>query len=301
MEMSERRIPSSDGIHKLYCRVYTPDGEIKGLFHLVHGMTEHISRYDRFMREMADEGYVCYGFDNLGHGYTADDDSELGYLGDWNLLVSDVQNVSSQMKQEFGEQLPCYLMGHSMGSFIARCAATPKIWQKAIFMGTGGPNPAAGPGLLLIRAKIKKNGEKAYAPDIEKLMFGSYAKHFKEENDVIAWLSTQKEVRDVYRKDKFCTFHFTLNGFFTLLKLQMLSNSNSWFSGISDALPLMLVSGSDDPVGSYSKGVKKVYKRLRANGKNVQMKIYPGARHEILNEPCHDEVVSDILSFIQSE
>ena len=144
MEMTERRIPSVDGVHQLYCRVYMPDGEIKGLFHVAHGMTEHIRRsgYDNFMRFMAEHGYICYGYDHLGHGYTVKDESELGYPGEWKLLVKDVQNVSKLMKEEFGKDLPCYLLGHSMGSFIVRCASTPAIWDKVIYMGTGGPNPA---------------------------------------------------------------------------------------------------------------------------------------------------------------
>lgn len=300
MEMIERRIPSCDGIHQLYCRVYTPDTEPAGLFHVVHGMTEHISRYDGFMRKMAEEGYVCFGFDNLGHGFTANDDSELGYLGSWKLLVDDVQNVSRIMKKEYGEALPCFLLGHSMGSFISRCAASPRIWDKVIFMGTGGPNPAAKAGMAAIRAKIKKNGEHATSPEIEKMFFGSYRKHFKDENDIIAWLSTKKEVRDTYRQDKFCTFHFTLNGFYTLLKLHTLCNSKTWFKRVGSTLPILLMSGSDDPVGSYGKGVKKVYKKLKANGKNVQMKLYEGCRHEILNDFKSDEVTADILNFIRA-
>lgn len=301
MEMNERRIPSSDGKHQLFCRVYTPDGEVKGLFHVVHGMTEHIRRYDGFMCEMAANGFVCYGFDNLGHGYTAGDDSDLGYLGDWTMLVEDVRNVTTQMKAEFGEELPCYLLGHSMGSFIVRCAATPKLWDKVIVMGTGGPNPASGAGLALIRHKIKKEGERAYAPSIEKLVLGGYAKHFKDENDPIAWLSTIKEVRDAYRADKYCMFHFTLNGFETLVTLQSLCNSKKWFQGVSPQLPLLLVSGADDPVGSFGKGVTKVYNNLKKNGKNVQMKLYPNCRHEILNDTCREEVIRDILEFVRSQ
>ncbi len=299
MEMIERRIPSCDGIHQLYCRVYIPDGEPAGLFHVAHGMTEHISRYDGFMREIAEEGYICYGYDHLGHGYTANDDSELGYLGNWKLLVEDPQSVSRLIKSEH-PSLPCFLLGHSMGSFIARCAATPRIWNKVIFMGTGGPTPAAKAGLAIVRAKIKKDGERATSPEIEKMVFGSYRKRFKDEDDVISWISTKKEVRDTYRGDKFCTFHFTLNGFYTLLKLHTLCNSKTWFKKVGSTLPILLVSGSDDPVGNYGKGVKKVYNTLKANGKNVRMKLYDGCRHEILNDSKKDEVIKDILDFIRA-
>ena len=299
MTITERRIPSADGVHQLFCRVYRPDGAIKGLFHVVHGMNEYIDRYDIFLREMTEHGYLCYAFDNLGHGRTVNDDSELGFLVDWRFMVDDVQNVSKQMKREYGDGLPCFLLGHSMGSFIARCASDPKIWNKVIYMGTGGPNPASKPGLALIKLRIRQEGQHAVSPEIEKMAFGSYRKHFEDESDPIAWLSTQRSVRDAYRNDKYCTFSFTLNGYYNLIKLQSLSNSKTWFKHISDELPIFLVSGTDDPVGNYGKGVTAVYKQLNRCGKNVKMKLYEGYRHEILNDVCHDEVVQDILDFIQ--
>lgn len=298
IEITETRISSSDGSHQLYTRIYTPAGDIKGLFHVVHGMCEYIARYDGFMRAMAEQGFVCYGFDNLGHGHTATDDSDLGYLVGWDYLVKDVQNVTKQMKAQYGVGLPCFLLGHSMGSFIARCAATPKYWDKAIFMGTGGPNPAAKPGLALIRFKIRTNGAHATSAFMENLLFSSYTSHFKDEHDRIAWLSTDTSVRDTYRKDKYCTFHFTLNGFYALVKLQSLSNSKLWFRSVSDRLPILLVSGSEDPVGSYGKGVTQVYRSLQKNGKQAEMKLYQGYRHEILNDFCREEVIQDILQFV---
>ena len=299
MEMTERRIPSADNIHQLYCRVYTPYGTPKGLFHVVHGMTEHIRRYDGFMRFMAEHGYVCYGFDNLGHGYTAGSDEDLGYIGNWQWMVDDVRNVSLLMKSEFGEELPCYLLGHSMGSFIARCGATPTIWNKAIFMGTGGPNPASGPGLLYIRHLIRKDGERGYSSTIEKLLFGSYNKRFEGETDFMAMLSTIPEVKEAYRNDPYCTFRFTLNAHYVLVKLQMLCNKKTWFHNISANLPIMLMSGSEDPVGNYGKGVQAVYDNLIKFGKDARIKIYQGCRHEILNDTCREEVIADIIAFTE--
>lgn len=297
IEITERRIPSADQTHQLYCRVFYPEGEIRGLFHVVHGMTEHIRRYEKFMTEMAEQGWLCFGFDNLGHGYTAGDD-DLGYIGEWQWPVDDVRNVSLLMKQEYGEALPCVLLGHSMGSFIARCAATPRIWDKLIIMGTGGPNPASRAGLLLISRLISHFGERSYSSTIEKLLFGSYNSHFPGENDFVAMISTIPEVKEAYRQDKYCTFRFTLNAFYVLVKLQMLCNRKTWYKHISGNLPILLVSGSECPVGDYGKGVEKVYNELNSNGKDVRMKLYEGCRHEILNDVCHDEVVKDISDFV---
>ena len=298
IKITERRIPSSDGKHKLYFRVFTPEGEAKGLFHVVHGMTEHIRRYEGFMREMAEHGFICYGFDNLGHGYTAENESELGCIEKWENMVEDVQTVTRLMKKKYGKALPCFLMGHSMGSFIARCAANPNYWDKVIFMGTGGPNPASDAGLALIKAAIKKDGARAESPDIQKLIFSSYCRHYKEENDYLAWLSTKKEVRDAFRADKFCSYGVKLNGYYTLIKLQSICNRKTWFTHISDKLPILLVSGSGDPVGNYGNGVTAVFNILKKQGKDVRMKLYDGCRHEILNDVCRDEVIEDILVFM---
>lgn len=298
MEITEKRIPSSDGVHQLYCRVYYPEGEPVGLFHIMHGMTEHICRYDKFMNEMAEHGFICYGFDCLGHGQTAKETDDFGYLGECRFLIKDAQNVSRQMKAEYGKELPCYLAGHSMGSFIARCAASPKIWNKVILLGTGGPIPAVEFALPFIKTKIRIEGERAYSPAIENMVFSIFRKHFKDENDMIAWISTDKEVRDSFRGDPFCAFHFTLNGFYTLLRLLKLCNSKKWFTHVSSQLPMLLLSGSDDPLGGFGKDVSKVKDTLKANGKDARLKLYQGYRHELLNDHCHDEVVNDILAFI---
>ncbi|MDY3924654.1 MAG: alpha/beta hydrolase, partial [Eubacteriales bacterium] len=128
----EMRVPSSDGIHTLAGRVYRPEGRVRGLFHVVHGMTEHIARYDPLFRRMAEDGYLCFGYDHLGHGATARDAGELGYIADrdgWRRLAQDVAVFADAAERRYaalwaGEECPPYfLMGHSMGSFVVRTTA----------------------------------------------------------------------------------------------------------------------------------------------------------------------------------
>ena len=302
IRMLERRVPSSDGDHELVGRVYLPDGDAKGLFQVVHGMTEYTGRYDRFMREIAAAGYICFGCDHLGHGLTARDKSELGFIAHkdgWERLVDDVDRFASDVRAEYGEGLPYYLMGHSMGSFIVRLAAAKfDRHDKLVVMGTGGPNGAAGAGIALSKVIKAFCGERHFSKLVYALAFGSYNKRFKDEDDYLSWLTNDKEVREANKKDEFCSFVFTVSAMIDLISLQKNSNKKTWAAAMNKEKPVLLVSGSDDPVGDYGKGPSTVRDMLAAEGVPVELKIYDGYRHEILNDASHDEVTSDILAFV---
>jgi len=303
IKVIDKEVLSSDKAHQLKGKLYIPDGAPKGFFQVVHGMTEHIARYDGFMREMAQAGYITFGYDHLGHGYTAVDDSELGFIAHkdgWQRLIDDVFIFGNSIRKMIGDDLPFILMGHSMGSFIVRlCAAKYDHYDKLIVMGTGGPNPAAGAGIAVTGRMKKLKGERAYSPLVYKMAFGTYNKRFEQENDPYAWLSTLIETRDKYRADKFCTFMFTVSAMQDLIRLNKGCNEKTWFSSIDKSKPILLVSGGEDPVGEYGAGVTKVYDMLKDHGANVTMKLYDGCRHEILNDTSRDEVISDILNFVK--
>ena len=297
-----KKVLSSDGKHMLNGRVYYPEGTPKGLLHVVHGMTEYIARYDRFMTRMCDEGYVVFGYDHLGHGRTAENEDELGFIAHkdgWKRLAEDVGVFANEIKKDYPD-LPYYMMGHSMGSFIVRIAAKDVIVpDKLIVMGTSGPNPAAGPGLFLTKVIKLFRGEKHRSLFLCLIAFGSYNKKFKEEKDIRSWLTKDPESRDKYRNDKYCTYIFTTSAFSDLMKLIRNCNSGKWFKGFPEKVPVMLVSGGDDPVGNYGKGVTKVYDKLKKAGKDAKMKLYPNNRHEILNDTAYDEVTADIIDFLK--
>ena len=304
MQVVEKRVLSCDKEHMLAGRVYVPDGDPRGLFQVVHGMTEHIARYDRFMREMAADGYICFGYDHLGHGHTARDDSELGFIAHrdgWKKLVRDVAVFSDAVREEYGKQLPYVLLGHSMGSFIVRLAAVSAVRPDAlIVMGTGGPNPAAGVGLAVIRAVKLLRGEKAVSPLIGKLAFGSYNQRFAS-GSPYSWLTKDAAVWAAYGEDKYCSFPFTVSAMQDLVMLNRESNSRRFFRGLDRRIPVLLVSGQDDPVGDYGKGVETVYRKLRAAGVTVERKIYADCRHEILNDTCRSQVLEDIRAFCRAK
>lgn len=305
--MAEKKIfcvPSSDGVHNLSGVVYLPDGEAKGLFHVVHGMTEHIARYDRFLSDMAAEGWISFGYDHLGHGKTADNDTELGYIAKqrgWELLAKDVKVFSDAVRAQFGnETMPLCLMGHSMGSFVARLAAARFVQpQRLIVMGTGGANPAAGVGLALIEVIKLFKGDKHISRLIDNIAFGGYNKRFggDDPEDPKLWLTNDETVRKAYYADPYCTFKFTVSAMGDLIRLIKYTNSAAWYKSIPESLPVLLVSGEEDPVGNYGKGVREVESKLKKQGRAVTCILYKGARHEILNDFTYDTVRKDILEF----
>lgn len=300
------KVLSSDGVHYLSGVIYMPDGEAKGFYQVAHGMTEYIGRYDRIMSDLADEGYICFGYDHLGHGKTVNDKSELGFIASKNgydHLCRDIKVFSDAVRTELDPEnkLPYYLMGHSMGSFIVRLA-TEKYARpdKLIVMGTGGANPAAPFGIALISLIKRFKGERHISKFIYALAFGSYNTKFKNDADSCAssWLTTDQSIRNKYLDDEYCTFKFTVSAMGDLMKLLKECNRGGWFKNMP-RIPILLVAGEDDPVGNYGKGVLEVEKKLKKNDHDVKAIIYKKARHEILNDFTYDEVKNDILEFIK--
>ena len=303
--MTSLRVPSSDGIHTLAGIAAVPSGKVRAIFHIVHGMTEHISRYTPTMRALAEEGILAVGYDNLGHGYTAKE-GEYGFIADKDghaLLARDVALFAATVKKKYGEDLPYILMGHSMGSFIVRYAAVTSFRpDKLIIMGTGGKNPLSDMALALIAVNAKCFGAKRVSPFIDKLAFGNYNDRFRQEGSARnLWITTLPDVREKYAKDPLCAFRFTVSAMGDLIRLLKYSNEKAWYTRLDPSLPVLLVSGEEDPVGNYGKGVREVYDRLVSTGHKAQMKLYPGARHEILNDVSRDEVVQDLIAFVNGE
>ncbi len=301
----EFKVPSSDGIHTLSGVVFEPVGERRGFFQIVHGMTEYIGRYEHFMRALASEGYLVFGHDHLGHGGTVRDESELGYIAKrdgWKRLCEDVGRFAAGVMAVYERgDLPYVLMGHSMGSFVVRLAAEQYVHPDAlIVMGTGGPNPAAGAGLVLISLIKRIRGERHISRLIDSLAFGSYNQRFADATEKAPnpWLTTDPGVRERYAADPLCTFRFTVSAMGDLMRLLKNSNRAEWYRNLSRDLPVLLVSGKEDPVGSFGKGVSLVYQKLLKSGHTAERILYEGARHEILNDFTYEEVKRDILAFV---
>ena len=305
MDIKEGRTLSCDGKNQLYYKIYVPEGERKGVLQVVHGMVEYIGRYDAFMREAAERGYLCFGHDHVGHGNTAPNAEELGFVahrGGDHVLVEDVQTVADAVCREYPFEKRV-LLGHSMGSFVARLYAAehPEGLAACIFMGTGGGNPAAGAGKTLAGTIRAFRGERHRSQFLNRMMFGSYNK--KTENLTGRdWLTKEIDVQRAYDADPFCTYLFTVSATQDLLNLLTGCNAQSWYEKLDRNLPVYLVSGAEDPVGGYGKGPQEIRDRLIETGHtDVTLRLWEGDRHEVLNETDRDAVKRELFDWIAAK
>ena len=295
-------LPSSDGIHTLAAWCWTPE-QPAGVIQLSHGMCEYILRYTDFAERMCDAGFAVVGHDHLGHGYTARNADELGYITDAKdpalCLVKDVYAVNGWIKQTF-PSLPVILYGHSMGSFVARLALTEykDAWDAAVISGTAGPEAPTGAGLLLCRV-LGIFGKHNRSALLYSIAFGSYDKPFAADGIKNAWLTRDHAVIEKYNRAPFCSYRFTVNGYLTLFTLLGKVSAKDWASKMPLDLPMLLVSGEDDPVGNFGKGVREVEARLRKAGATKLSSMYfKGMRHEPHNETDNDKFFEGVSNLM---
>lgn len=300
--VKERRYPSATGLGMIRYRMWIPEDPCAAL-QITHGMAEHIDRYDAFARYLAEQGVLVYGQDHAGHGKSTGD-SPRGFFGTengWNALVQDMRTLFDTVKRDY-PAIPFVLFGHSMGSFLARTYAgrDGKDFDAFIFCGTAGKNPALGIARLLARREIRKRGADQPSKLLNDLSFRSYNKMVGEGRTAFDWLSREHEQVDRYIADENCGFLFTAAGMRDLFDGLTEVSGLHWAETVPDK-PILVVSGDCDPVGGKNgKGVRQVAKWLQQSKHTVELKLYPGARHEILNETNYREVFGDIALFLET-
>lgn len=297
---------SRDGEHSLHSVKWIPEtGKPVCILQVIHGMTEHIGRYEEFAQFMAKKDILVVGDDHLGHGLSVKEGELRGYFcreDAATVLVRDEHRLKKMMQEQY-PGIPYIILGHSMGSFILRnyLMRYGSGIDGAVIMGTGmqaraevtlGWALAGMIGILL--------GPKHVCGRLDRMLFGAYNRGLKESStDSGSWVSVNPENVKCMREDPLCDFVFTANGFQTLMKLIRNLYDTEKLSQMPKNLPVLFVSGQEDPVGGCGKDVEKVFRSFEALGmEQVQLKLYPGDRHEILNEADREDVYGDIYRFI---
>ncbi len=301
--MKTERIRSAGG-GEIVCRSWEPEGEALGAVQLVHGIAEHTLRYAPFAEFLAGKGFYVCAQDHMGHGESVSEGCPRGCVrGGWDAMVSDVNALSEQLKERF-PALPRFLLGHSMGSFLARTClyAHPEAgWQGAVLSGTAWqPGLVLAAGAAITRGEIRRQGPDAPSPRLQALMFGSYTKQFDNVRTPSDWICSDPAVVDAYQADPLCGF--IPSGGLIAAMLEGLGRNQKAenLHKMPKGLPVLFIAGDRDPVGANGKGVQKSAEAFRKAGlKRVEVKLYPGDRHEVLNEVNKADVWSDVLTWLR--
>ena len=292
--------PSSDGEHQVHAVLWLPEeGSPKAVVQIVHGICEYALRYEDFALFLTRHGYAVAGSDHLGHGLTAKGPEEYGYFTDWFQLTKDVHTLRTLMGERF-PGIPYFLLGHSMGSFQARTYLIdyPGTLDGCILSGTGQENAltvAFGKFVTSLGDPHKVN--KLFL----NLSLGAYNKKFAPNRTTADWVSRDEALVDKYLADPLCNFRTTAGmNHAMMVGLQYIAGKKN-LAKMDPDTPVALFSGDADPVGGMGKGVKTVHGFFRDMGcRDLTMKLYPGARHEILNEINREEAYTDILGWLDA-
>lgn len=297
-------IQSSDKKHILHVIAWTPDVEVRAAIQLVHGMVEFIDRYHDFAAYLCSQGIAVIGHDHLGHGLTAGHDDDLGYFareGGEEFLIEDMHLITDEMKWKY-PCVPYFILGHSMGSFCLRKYLTRYGNQVdgAIIMGTGEmPLPVITAGKALASLLMKTKGRRHRSKKLTGIVFDGYLKKIEDPRTPMDWLTKDEAIVDAYLKNKYNTFLFTVSAFRDFFEIMEYDMKLTKLDQIPKDLPMMIVSGDQDPVGGWGSGPKSLYQLYQKKGfTDVTLKLYEGDRHEVLNELDRQVVYEDLGDWI---
>ena len=305
MFRSEFTYPSADGKTDIHAVAWRPDGDARAVLQISHGVSEYILRYEPFAAYMTDQGIAVVGNDHLGHGQSIHPKGEKMYFGpkgSWDWVVNDLYTLREMAGRQF-PGVPYFLMGHSMGSFLARTYLIryPGTVDAAVLMGTGQMAPLLIAGGKLIAAReARKVGEEHSSPVVMKLAFGAYNKMFAPNRTAFDWLSVSEENVDQYIQDPQCGQNPAVGLFREMLDGMTLIAKPGRLKKMNKNTPVLFLSGAMDPVGDCGKGVRRAYESFRKAGvRDVRIKLYPTLRHELLGEKEKQTVYQDIAEFLE--
>lgn len=304
----ELRFPSADGRSTIRALVWWPalaaGTRARGVVQVIHGMAEHVERYDALARLFASRGFVVCGDDHAGHGASCDPDSYgcLPARGGAEALVADEHTLRRLVTERVGADAPYLLLGHSLGSYIARVylAEHGEGLAGVVLSGTGTlPVTVSWAGHALARLTCAVRGEKYRSKLLDGMGVGGYARAVPGPTGC-EWLSHNEKNVATYVADPRCGFMFSAGGYAAVTKLTARACSLAWARRTPHDVPLLFVSGAEDPVGDNGRGVRAAAELARRAGqRHVDVRIYEGMRHEIFNEVDSRRVMADVLSWVE--
>lgn len=307
--MTEFTFLSTDGKTQLHGMRWEPEGgSVRAVLQICHGVAEHIVRYDAFARYLNDLGIAVVGHDHLGHGLSLPEGGTPVYFGagnTWNTVVDDIYVLHQRIRLWYPD-VPLCIMGHSMGSFLTRTYLIryPGTVKAAVIMGTGWqPKAVIAGGMAVAKAVGAVVGENGTSDLVTNLAFGAYNKLFAPNRTSCDWLSADEDNVDAYMADPLCGADATVGLFRQMLSGIRFNQKLSNLRQMDPRIPVLFVAGEKDPVGDCGNGVRRTYQEFRRAGvQDCTLKLYPGLRHEILNEKAQQQqIFEDIGQWLTSK
>ena len=298
----EETVLAADDQHQIHVQTWSPDGDPVGVIQLLHGLGEHIRRYERFARVAVGRGYAVYGHDHRGHGLS---EGERGYFADengWHKVVEDVRVVNDHIRSAYDSK-PVFLVAHSMGSFIGETFAMHygARLEGLLLSGSSWPQRIQLlPARLLAKLESLRVGKRGNSALINALGFSAFNRRFRPVRTEMDWLSRDEAEVDKYVADPLCGGPFTCGLWLDFLGGLFELGSDHALTRIPSDLPILITGGGADPVGGEKGMTRLAMRYMQTLHQRVKLKIYPDGRHEMLNEVNRDEVMADWLNWIES-
>jgi len=302
--MNERSFTfdAPDG-HPIHVSAWLPDGEPRAAIQIVHGMAEHAGRYAPLAEQLVARGYAVYASDHRGHGRSIPAGEEPGHLGEGG-FVHAAEVVSALARRIAGEHPGTrhVLFGHSFGSFVVQrlLYTEPALADAVVLSGTSGkPPPHAALGPYLARIERRRLGARGKSKVIDALTFRDFNRRFKPNRTNFDWISSDRAQVDAYAADPMCGFLLSVQSWLDLFEALPTLTHPKNLARIPKDKPIYIFAGTQDPVGELGRGVQRLAKAYRNAGlRRVDVRLYEGGRHEMLRETNADEVVSDLLAWL---
>ena len=296
--------PSKDGNTEIHTIEWKPEGEVKAVLQLSHGMVEYIKRYDEFAEFMCSHGYYVVGNDHLGHGKSVQSKSEYGFFNEKYgnaCVIGDMHTLRQRTMKKYPD-VPSFTLGNSMGSSLLYVQMYGNGLAGAMFIGVVADQQRATLqfGRRLCRTLAMFRGWHYKSKLVDRMAVGAYNRKFKNPKTRADWVTSDEEHLEKYISDPLCSFVFTVNAYYSMFTGMLIMEKKESIYMIPKQLPVLFAAGAEDPVGGFGKGVRKVYEKYKAAGiQDISLRLYAGDRHELRNETDREQVYEDLLEWME--